>query len=105
VSQLAIGKLTGLSNQDNFCIDVRAIDSGSVRLGALLDTDSSVNLMRYSAYLQSFANAELHKVNNKIILRGVNNSKIIVFGKIQRYVSIKYRMQSLILLYWWSRMI
>jgi len=88
VSQLAIKMPTGLSNQDNFCINVRAVNSDSVRLRALLDTGSSVNLVRHSVYLQSFVNAELCKINNNIVLKGVNDSKIIVFGEIQTQIHI-----------------
>jgi len=88
VSQLTIKRPTGLSNQDNFCIGVRTVNGDSVWLRALLDTGSSVNLVRHSVYLQSFLNAELRESNNKIVLKGVNNSKIVVFGEIQTQIHI-----------------
>jgi hypothetical protein len=55
------------------CIGVRIGGAGAV-LRALVDTGSPVSLLRYSAYVMYVSDKKLIKVENHLVLRGVNKS-------------------------------
>lgn len=65
----------------NICVSVQALNS-KIMLWSLLDTRSTVNLVRHFVYLKVFAHTALLKINNLLTLREVNIFEIIIFGKI-----------------------
>lgn len=66
----------------NSCIPVRRVSNAYNVIFALIDTGSSVNLIKESAYHKFYKNTTLLRVRDDTNLRGVNGSAISVLGRI-----------------------
>lgn len=56
---------------------------------ALIDTGSPVNLVKKSIYDNYFYNNKLLQTGKNLNLKGINDSSIIIYGKIHDQISLK----------------
>jgi len=58
-------------------------------LNALVDTGSPVNLIKKSTYLKFCGSNKLLRVNDNLKLKGINNSRVRVHGKIPEQICVE----------------
>lgn len=64
------------------CININRLNNQNVKIRALVDTGSPVNLIKKSIYKKFFGNRELLKVKKETGYKGINESPVIIYGKI-----------------------
>lgn len=77
---------------DKSCIGIRVSNVGRnshIILQALLDTGSSVSLIRFSAYVKAFGNVALSEINNNVKIKGVNDSEVTLHGRLCGQIQIE----------------
>lgn len=77
---LQIGQLR-IGNNTRPCITVARL-CNNIKIRALVDTGSPVNLIKKSAYENFFNNRELLRVSKEISYKGINESPVLIYGKI-----------------------
>lgn len=63
-------------------IHIRRLSNREVNIRALVDTGSPVNLIKKSIYERLFNNRELFRVKNGTNYKGINESPVLIYGKI-----------------------
>lgn len=75
---LQIGTTSGAKS----CVQIRRANNEKTQIRALIDTGSPVNLIKKSVYEKFFGNRELLKVKKESSYKGINESPILIYGKI-----------------------
>ncbi|KMQ86687.1 retroelement polyprotein, partial [Lasius niger] len=78
---LQIGQIRS-DNGAKSCINIFRLSNNNIKICALMDTGSPVNLIKKSVYEKFFNSRELFKVKKEVSYKGINESPVLIYGKI-----------------------